>query len=262
MPALAVSQTVLATNASSLREKWYRNRAEQQLTAQCMNRLGFAYQIPDMGPPPGLNTMTAFALGSGPPATYGVRPDSVVTAPPGDPDADQPGYQLALGGPLGAMRTVTLPGGAIVGYQTGGCQAEARRELYGSVEAFMVAVNLPQLEGIRFAEFLTSDRAYLSALRTWQACMRAGKFPVASPDDAARSLLQLSGKARAAALMRQQAAIAAADASCDGPSHLRQYTNQALRQFVGSLSPQVLTQLNDVVRTQASADRMALQLVR
>jgi hypothetical protein len=261
MPALAAARAVLATNASSLREKWYRNRAEQQLTAECMKRLGFAYPIPDMGPVPSLSTITAFALGSGSPATYGVTPESLVTAQPNNPETGQARYQLALAGPPGAIGQVTLPGGVTIGYDTRGCRAKARMQLYGSAEADAVSVDLPQIEGDLFLKFLSGDQAYLSALRTWQACMRADKFSVANPGDAASSLLQLSGKTSAAALMRQQTAMAAADTSCDGPSRLRQRTNQALGKFVGSLPAHVLTQLNDVTRSQARANQMARQIV-
>jgi hypothetical protein len=261
MPALAVAQAVLTTNASSLREKWYRNGAEQQLTALCMKRLGFAYPVPETGPVPNLNTITAFALGSGHPATYGITPESLIAEPPSDPEADHPGYQLALAGPPGAMREVTLPGGEIVGYETEGCRANAREQLYGSVEADAMSVDLPQIEGNLFIKFLSSTQTYLSALHKWQACMRADKFSVTSPEDAADSLLQLSDKISAAALMRQQTAMAASDASCDGPSHLRRRTNQALAKFVGSLSPRVLMQLNDVARSQAKANQMARQIV-
>jgi hypothetical protein len=74
-------------------------------------------------------------------------------------------------------------------------------------------------------------------------------------------LLQLAGNSSAADLTHRQTAMAAADAACDGKSHLRQRTNQALERFVGSLSPQVLTQLDAVAGSRAKADQMARQIV-
>ena len=260
MPEAASARSVLSTDASSLRDKWYRNEAQQQLIERCMARLGFTYTVPDMGPAPGPNTITAFALGSGPPPTYGATPESFTDKPPSDPGSDQPRYALALDGPASAMGTMDLPGGS-VSYETGGCQGNARKQLYGSVESFMASAYLPQVQGNLFSDFLSTDKPYLSALHAWQACMRADKFPAASPGDAANSMLHLVGTISAADLARRQTALAAADAACDGPSRLRQRTNQALERFVGSLSPQVLAQLDDIARSRARADRMARQIV-
>jgi hypothetical protein len=256
VPALALAQSVLASTASSLRQGWYRERAEQQLTAQCMKRRGFVYLIPRMGPPPGLNTMTEFALGRGYPATYGVTPESLIAAPPSNPEAARPGYQLALDGPAISLRKLSLPGGASVGYGTGGCQGSARARLFGSVGAYVLSSYLPQIERILFEKSLGRDQAYLSALHRWQACMRADKFSVANPGDAVDSILKIADKTSEADLMRRQTALAAADAGCDRPSHLRQRTNQALGKFVRSLSRQTLTQLSDIARSRAKANQV------
>jgi hypothetical protein len=257
MPVLALARSVLISNAFSLREKWYRNSAEQQLTAQCMKRLGFAYQIPNAGPVPGRNTITEFALGRGYPATYGVTQETFVDTPPSQPGEGKPGYQLALDGPPGSLRELSFPGGATVAYETGGCRGIARSQLYGSVGVYTLSIYLPQIENNLFVNFLGRDQAYQSALRTWQACMRAGKFFVADPGDAIGSLEQIANRTSEADLNRRETALAAADASCDGPSHLRQRTNQALGRFVGSFSRQTLTQLNDIAHSQAKANQIA-----
>jgi hypothetical protein len=261
MPALSPAQSVLTSNSSSLRAGWYRNSAELQLTAQCMKRRGFVYLIPRPEPIPGMNTITMFALGRGDPATYGVTPESLTAAPPSNPEAGNPDYQLALDGPESSLGKLNLPGGASVTYESSGCQAGARSQLFGSVDAYMLSSYLPQIETILFEKFLGRDQAYQSALRTWQACMRADKLSVANPSDAVESLLQITGKTSEADLMRRQAALAAADASCDRPSHLRQRTNQALGTFVGSLSRQALTQLNDIAHSRAKANQVAWHVI-
>jgi hypothetical protein len=261
MPPLALAQSVLTDNASSLRDKWYRSSAEQQLIAQCMKRLGFGYQIPDMGPLPGPNTITEFALGRGYPATYGVTPESRAAVPTIEPEAGKPGYQLALGGPAGSLRSQTFLGGPSVTYEIGGCRGSARSQLYGSVDAYMLGSFLPQIEKNRFEGFISHDQPYLSALHTWQACMRAAKFSVAGPGRAISSLLQIPDKVSEADLMSRQTALATADARCDGPSHLRQRTNQALGKFVGSLSRQTLTQLGDIAHSQAKANQIARHVI-
>jgi hypothetical protein len=261
MPGLALAQSVLTSNASSLREKWYRNSAEQQFMAQCMKRLGFVYINPYAGSAPSANTITAFALGRGSPATYGVTKESVTATPLSNPEAGKPGYRLALDGPADSLRTLTLPGGASITYGTGGCSASASTQLYGSIDAYMLSVYLPQIEANLFGEFIARDQAYLPALRTWQACMRADKFSVASPGDAIGSLLRIAGKTREADLMRRETTLATADASCDGPSHLRKRTNQALEEFVDSLSRQTLTQLIDIAHSQAQANQIARHVI-
>jgi hypothetical protein len=208
-----------------------------------------------------MNTITMFALGRGDPATYGVTPESSIAAPPSDPAAAKPGYRLALDGPASSLGKLNLPGGARVTYEVGGCQGGARSQLFGSVGAYMVSSYLPQVEENLFESFLGRDQAYLSALHTWQACMRADKFSVANPADAIGSLLQIADKTSEADLMRRQTALAGADASCDTPSHLRQRTNQALGKFVGSLSRQTLTQLNDMAHSQARANQIAQHVI-
>lgn len=261
MPATAPARSVLSSDASALRDKWYRNEAEQQLVERCMARLGFVYSVPDMGPAPGPNTITSFALGSGHPATYGVTPESFVNVPPSDPGSDQPRYALALGGQASATASITFAGGGSVSYQTGGCQASARKQLYGSLELFMASAYLPQIQGNAFSGFLSGYQPYRSALRTWQACMKTRKVPATSPDTAASSVEQLAGNSSAADLTHQQTTLATADAACDGTSQLRQRTNQALDKFVGTLPPQVLTQLDAVAGSRAKADQVARQVV-
>jgi hypothetical protein len=226
-----------------------------------MKRLGFVYVIPRTGPLPSPNTITEFALGRGTPATCGVTSESVIATPPSEPEADKPGYQLALGGPVVLPGKLSLPGGVSVAYETGGCLGSARAQLFGSVDAYMLSSYLPQIEGLLFGNFISRDEAYASALQTWQTCMRADKFSVADPSTALTSLLQVADKTSEADLMRRQTALATADASCDGPSHLRQRTNQALGKFVDSLSRQTLMQLNDIAHSRAKANEEAHQIL-
>jgi hypothetical protein len=156
---------------------------------------------------------------------------------------------------------MTIAGGGSVFYETGGCQGDARKQLYGSVGSLMASAYLPQVQGKLFSGFLGRYQPYQSALHAWQACMKAGAFTVTNPDDAANSLQPVADHGGAADLARRQAAIAAADAACDGPSHLRPRTNQALDAYVGSLSAPVLTQLDDVARSRAKADQLAPRIV-
>ena len=261
MPALTLAESVLTSDATSLRDSWYRTNAVQQFTAQCMKRLGFGYPAPDIGPLPGLNTITEFALARESPVTYGVTPQSSMSAPPSNPQAGRPGYQLALEGPAQSARGLTLPGGLEISYETGGCLGSARSQLYGSVDTYMLAGYLPQVEENSFEDYVSHDQTYLSALHIWQTCMRADKFAVVDPQDVLSSLLQIASKISKVDLMHRQTALATADANCDQPSHLRQRTNQALGKFAGTLPSQTLTMLTDIAHSREKADQIARKLI-
>lgn len=106
--AVQAARSVLNRNVEWLRQDWYRTDAEYQLAAQCMKRRGFKYVTPDMGPEPGPNTMTTFALGTGHPATYGVTLETFAD-PPDEPDWRRPGFGVALDGRSTLMASVTIP---------------------------------------------------------------------------------------------------------------------------------------------------------
>jgi hypothetical protein len=254
------ARSELTSDAASLRIKWDLSSATYQLEAQCMKHLGFVYVTPDVGPEPSPKTITADALGSGRPATYGVTPEEFAD-PPTEPDWNRPGFSHALDGLSTQLATVSIAVGGNITYETGGCTAAARTELYGSVRAYVVSFYLPQVERDLFQKFTGTDQPYLSALHLWQACMKADHFPFTDPDDAAGSVGQLAGKVSAAELVRRQAATAEADTACDARSQLRRRTNLALGKFVDSLSPRILAELDDVARSQAAAYQVAQRLV-
>ncbi len=261
MSTTAAAQALLTTDAASLHMKWYLSSAEYQLTTECMKDHGFAYVAPDPGPEPSPATITAYALGTGHPATYGITP-ATFTDPPRQPDGNRPGFDLALDGPSTQMATVSFEGSGNISYETGGCTSAARTRLYGSIRAYVVAFYLPQIETSLFREFTGTDQPYLSALASWQACMKADAFPYANPDDASGAVQQLAAqKVDPTELRSRQTAIAEADTACDARSHLRQRTIAALGKFVRSRTPALLGQLADLSRTEAGAYRSAQQLI-
>jgi hypothetical protein len=260
VPALGPARSVLTSTAASLRVDWYLTGAANRLTARCMQRMGFTYVTPDIGPEPSLHTITAYSLGTGHPATYGVTPESLAD-PPAEPDEKRAGYTIAFAGLSSQVASVTLATGDSYSYETGGCLADARKKLYGSTRAFVVSFYLVQDERGLFVRFTGTDRPYLSALHSWRACMKAAEFPAKSPEDAADSLqrLILVHHAGTAETMRRQTAMAEADTACDKRSRLRLRTNQALATFVGTLPRTVLAQLDDIAHNRARAYRTARQ---
>ncbi len=248
------ARSVLATDSSALDWSWVVGRAEVQLTSQCMKDHGFVYAVPAPVPEPSARTITADALGSGDPATYGVLPS---TDEPHNPGDDQPSYQNALNGPATSMAMMTLQDGSTVTYVTGGCTGSVRARLFGSVSAYVVSAYVPQVVGNRFDGFLTADGSYTSALHDWQSCMKSKSWDFPNPDAAIDSLqtAQLS----AASLDQRQTAIAGADRGCDAVSHLRERRSLALAQFVHGLSATLLNQLTDIYDSRVRAGQVARQ---
>jgi hypothetical protein len=262
VPAVAAAEATLAINVPSLRWDWYISRAEQALTAQCMRSRGFQYTPPADGPEPSEQTITAYALGRGYPATYGVTQQSIASANPHDPGSSKPSYVSALEGPSAPTATLTLPGGGLVAYGTGGCLGLARQELLGSVRAYMESAYLPQMVRSEFSQFLSTYHPYLAALHGWQSCMRAEGRAFADPEAAIESVQALAlGGMNPAGLARRQTAIADTDVACDARSHLRSSTGQALTTYVRSLPAGILAQLSGIQSSREAALGVARRLL-
>lgn len=255
-PAGATSQpearSVIAQDAASLRWSWLVGRAEFRLVAACMARAGFAYAVPPADPEPGPGTITADALGTGGPPSYGVFPPH---GQPASTDTDPPAYQRALDGPPTALASMTLPDGSTIGYETGGCTAAARASLFGSVRAYVASAYVPQVIRNGFEAYLGTDGPYTTALTTWRSCMAGRHWNFGAPAAAITSLR--TAGLDAASLDRRQAAVAGADRDCDARSGLRARRAAALARFTSRLSGRDLAQLDGIAAARARAGRVA-----
>jgi hypothetical protein len=248
------ARSIIATNAQFLQWSWTLSRAELRLTSQCMQKLGFVYEDPRPAPEPSARTLTADALGSGDPATYGV---STAAAEPRNPGDDQPAYAYALDGPATSVAMMSLPDGSTVDYGTGGCIGSARTILFGSVRAYVTSSYLPQVVRHEFEAFLTADTAAASALRDWQQCMKSQHWDFASPTVAIAWLY--ATPLTVASLDQRQSVIANADRACDAQSQLRAHRGDALARFVHGLPADLLAQLTAVYDDRVRAGRVAQQ---
>lgn len=252
---LALARTVLIQDAPALRSSWQRGLAEVELRSACMRDHGYTYAVAGQGTEPSTRTVTADALGTGTPATYGFGP--ATTAEPHNPGDTRPRYVAALDGPATPTETMALPDGTHVNFQTGGCVGAARVRLFGSVRAFMAASMLPQNVHNEFGNWLArgSDTAYTAATRSWQSCMTSRGWTFTSPDAAIDSVR--STTLGAAALDQRQTAIAAADTTCDHTSNLRATRVDALDRYLKTLPSPLVTQLANVYTSQQHAAREA-----
>ncbi len=260
--AQAAARAVLGVNFATLRWAWYLGRAEQVLTAQCMQALGFQYTPPVAGPEPSARSVTAYALGTGYPATYGVTQQSFPASNPHEPGSNQRRYEYALDGPATSTATIILPGGGGAVYGTAGCIGFAREKLFGSVHAYMESALIPQTIRNQFGNFLSTYRPYRSALQTWQHCMKARGWKFAGPQSAIESVQALAvTRVSPTGLAKRQTAVADADTGCDARSHLRASTGRALATFARSLPSGPLAQLSDIYSSRAAALRVALRVL-
>lgn len=260
---VAAAEAVVAITVSSLRWDWYVSRAQQVLTAQCMRDHGFQYPLPAFGPRPSARTITAYSLGRGHPATYGVTPASMASSNPHDPGQSNPSYQYALGGPSALTATLMLPGGGRVRYGSGGCLGFGRRKLFGSVRAYMESAYLPQTVRSEFGQFLSNYLPYVHALHKWQSCMKAGGWKFPGPGAAIESVQALALRGmNPAGLARRQTEIAGTDAACDARSHLRASTRQALAAQARSLPSRILAQLSSIQSSRESALAVARRVLQ
>lgn len=250
--SLAQARSVIAQDAATLRWSWLMGRAEAQLAAQCMKRLGFTYSVPVPDPEPSPATITVDAIGSGGPVSYGVFPRR---ERPSTPQGDRPSFEHAMNGGPTAQAVMTLPDGSTVTYGTGGCSGDARRSLFGSVRIYVASAYVPQVVRDEFGAFLTTDAPYTRALKAWQSCMRDRHWSFGSPAAAISSLEnpQLS----VASLRQRQAAIAGADRGCDSQSHLRARRSETLTRFTAGLSRPVLAELGEIFAGRERAGLVA-----
>jgi len=254
----AAAEALLADDVSVLRQNWYLFRAQEQDIGRCMRALGLSYPVLNAGPEPGVHTVTEDTAGHGTPATYGVLPQGRGAA--GDPaGSSKPGYDDALMG--SKFVRSTLPGGTVATYATNGCLSSARRNLFGSVLAFVWDSYIPQSVGLEFDAYLATDRPYLSALSGWRRCMASAGWGFTSPQSAMASIQDLaSGKGiTPQKLKTRQTLVAGADVACDSASHLRLRRHEELTAYVHKLPGQTLAELQGIYVTRQKAVHTALR---
>jgi hypothetical protein len=170
-------------------------------------------------------------------------------------------YSALLNGSTSAVGTFTLPSGAVVGYETGGCLGAARQALFGSVRVQALDDLYPQDVEHRFATFRASNGAYESALRSWRSCMAAAGWRLASPQAAIQAIQALAAKpgTSQSELTSRQTRAATADAACNARSGLRARVADALAVFVRKLPGAEVLQLQRIYLSRRRAASVAVR---
>jgi len=234
--------------------------AEQVLIRDCMAAAGFEYFVPDRSTyarDPAehayfeLERFPYDASVEGVPYAPRVRstdqaPDPNRTYVLGLSPAAQAAYSEAV-----ASGEMTAP---VLGMQmpSQGCSAEARRQLYGDLETFMVSGFVVNLDSTTRFAAETDDRV-VTAMADWSACMTESGFTFESFYEARN--------AAAGSQASQAVAIAAADADCTTKSGLGVVFHTAYDEHFNELLDENADLLNQYVAARATAIEKATSLL-
>jgi hypothetical protein len=130
-------------------------------------------------------------------------------------EAETRAYVRALsGGPGSPLLTTPLPGGGKVRAGNGGCEAEARKRLYGDPSAWFradkTATNLTPL----YVPQLVSDERFTQAQRLWAGCMRRAGYSYADPGAIRSALPRLTQGLAPSRAHATEVRLAVAEATC------------------------------------------------
>ncbi|MEY9846714.1 hypothetical protein [Streptacidiphilus sp. MAP5-3] len=190
--------------------------AQSTLTAQCMRRHGFSYQV--ARPPALVDDAANGAYDLVTPATaaaegYGITDNALIrradnaVGTSAQPDGDRPGFMSALVGTAAHRTVLTLPDGSDVSYNTDGCVTTAIVQLYGNAwnPAYYTLADATQ----QIQNQVVQSPLWTSGVSAWSRCMKTTyREDLASPQAA---------RAEAAASVANAVAKAPADA---GPAFL------------------------------------------
>lgn len=269
---MTAASGTITIDATTMRQRWMLFGAQQVLVQRCMQARGLTYLITSPGPEPSTATTTSDTLGHGSPPGYGV------TTAPSDANssgtaedryvraltaAQAASYSVALDGRTDQVAPLTLPSGASGSYETSGCTATARAQLYGNVRDAFEDTLVPQDVNQMFALYLQHSQRYQAALGMWQRCMAASGWTTTSPDAVIASLQSpATRQTSAASLARTQKAEAAADGRCDARSKLRAIRADTRTAFLRTQSPGTLALLAHLLRVHQEAVRRAGTVLR
>jgi len=267
---------LLQTDSRTLHDDWVLFNAQQRAVAACMRRHGFSYAVNSGGDEPAPGIATAETRATTSPASYGVAADASAFLPAARSrtgnaavtaqDAyvrsltpqDAAAYAMALDGPVNTMAPIILPSGRRLSYETRGCLAEARAEIFGSVRDALLDALLPGDVQNSFFATLGRDDGYRHAVDLWRGCMRRAGHPAKTPAAVIGALKQLlAGGTPPAVIAAREQAAAAADMSCDARSRLRALQ----RRLLVAYSRRLPAAVRDALAAVADRRRTALAAV-
>lgn len=207
--------------------------SEQLVIRRCMAERGFPYWVPPKPPTAEESKNVGYVLDDVEWAReHGYGGDLARKADAArekDPNTEYAGglssarraaYDTALGGASAERLTVELPTGETVTSETGGCEAEARRWLYGDLATWFrvdaIGTNLLPL----YVPDLLADKRFGKALKAWSRCMHGKGLRYAAPDGIDAGLPRLTQGLSPARAHSTEVRLAVAEATCARSSGL------------------------------------------
>lgn len=203
------------------------DRAEQLLTERCMARHEQPYW-PGRAPRPDDMKSVGLVLddvGWARRNGYGDRLDRAAELQRGKDrntaylkglsSSERARWERTLFGPEdGPTTSVRLPMGGRTGTGLEGCLASARKELYGDLGEWFRASRTAQGLTPLYADKVTRDPRYTTAVGWWSRCMRDKGFSYRTPQQIRDQLPDLNGSLSPDRAHRTQVRIAVAEATC------------------------------------------------
>ncbi|MFI7141348.1 hypothetical protein ACIBQ5_27565 [Streptomyces massasporeus] len=203
------------------------DRAELVLTKKCMARHGHPYWVaPSMRADElrapgyvlddvGWARRHGYGGGIQQKALAAKRHDRNITYRAGLSEAEARAYVRALsGGPGTPLLTTPLPGGGKVRASNGGCEADAKKRLYGDPSVWFradkTATNLTPL----YVPRLLRDERFTKAQRLWAVCMRRAGHSYPDPTAIRSALPRLTQGLDAGRAHTAEVRLAVAEATC------------------------------------------------
>lgn len=199
--------------------------AEQSLIARCMQRRGLPYQVAAEGADAGLPTMSVNDVEKARNEGYGLRTELTradeVTSLEDDridlPRRQQQEYERVLFGPPRAAQASTRSlEGDVVSASTEGCIAQARTQLFGSVENFLT---LSEFLGnsVRLVMYQARQESpeVQDAFGGWRDCMADAGYPDLDERNGGEALVRVAYAEQPASAADLETEVAVTDAGCD-----------------------------------------------
>ncbi|MCX4972805.1 hypothetical protein [Streptomyces sp. NBC_00620] len=223
--------------------------AEERLIAGCMRDKGFEYGLDPDGPRGEVPTRrfglddvawarahgygldeAARSGDRGGKAAAGKSPQAryIASLPP----RRQAEFDRALNGTDRDAIVVPAPGRGQIFTSADGCQADARRGLYGDLrkwtEAKAAVVNL---EYVTFDD-VVAEPSYTKALADWKACMKARGLAYPSSSEAIGAVVEENRSRTAEEARKREVTVAVADAECNRAAGLARTGARLQREHV------------------------------
>lgn len=213
------------------------DRAEAELTAECMRRTGFEFfaatpPAPAREFPYGIDDRNWAKVHGFGLAESKVASDRLIATDPNRrhffslSSKRRDEYLLALDGGRRDPVTVRLPDGSVLSASTRGCTAEAESRLYGDFSRWFRTEAQIERFPAEYRALVRKDAAYLAAVGAWAACIHDKGYGAANPDQLRTLVLEPLGEGWR---VEDEIPAAVAEAECSDATRLVEIAEQVER---------------------------------